>query len=143
MDGDVRSRIGAAVQRVDAVLVSADVGRVLVHWLGQLAEVTVQRNGCAPAGLVEVQGALAEAVAAVGDSRVREPCDVLASEVLALGQEPVVNVGDAARMLDLKPDTVRLMCRRGKLGAKKVAGRWFPAVAAVQNQLRRRVERSA
>jgi hypothetical protein len=73
MVGDeMRSKISSAVQRVDAIWVSIDVGRLLVHWLGQFADVTAQRNGCALAGLVEVQYALAEAVAANGDSRRRE-----------------------------------------------------------------------
>jgi len=139
----MRSKISAAVQRVDAVQLSADVGRLVVHWLGQLAETAVQRNGCAPDGLVEVQHAIAEAIATGGDSRRRESEPAVSPELLALAQEPVIELEDAAQMLVLKPDTVRGMCRDEILAAKKVGGRWFPLAAAVQQELRRRAGRSA
>lgn len=144
MDSDsMRAKVGAAVQRVDGIQISVEVGRLLVHWLGQFADIVTQRNGCAPVGLVEVQHVLAEAVAGHGDSRSRESEGLVAPELLALSEEPVVGVEEAARMLGLKPDSVRLMCRQGTMSAKKVAGRWFPTTTAVQEQLRRRAERSA
>ncbi|WP_343709728.1 helix-turn-helix domain-containing protein [Mycobacterium sp.] len=133
---DVSVALAAAVQRVEGIVVNADVARLLVHWLGQLADVAVQRNGCAPAGLVEVQRALAEAAVTAGDSRERESEAVPASEVLALMDEPVVSVDQAAEMLHLKPDSVRYLCRQGRLPAKRVAGRWFLSLTAVEQRER-------
>jgi hypothetical protein len=140
-DEVMRANIAAAVQRVDVIQVSVDAGHLLVHWLGQLADIGRQRNGCAPIGLVEVQHAIAEAVAAGCDSRRRESEGLVAPEVLALNEEPVMNLKDAAWMLELKPDSVRLMCRQGTLKAKKVGHSWFPTVTAVHQEVGRRAER--
>jgi hypothetical protein len=125
------------------VQLSVRASRMVVHFLGELAEITRQRNGCAPIGLVELQHSIAEAAAAIGDSRRRDSEALPAPEVLALAQEPTISVKEAARMLKLQPDSVRLMCRRRTLDAEHVEGRWFPRLAAVQEMLRRRAERSA
>jgi hypothetical protein len=144
MNSDMRAKIEAAVHRVDVVQLSPDVARLVVFWLGQYAEISQARYGCAPEGLIEAQHAIAEVVTATGgDSRRREETAASSADLLALAQEPVLDVKDAAHMLDLKPDTIRLMCRQGTLGAKKVAGRWFPMAGAVQQELHQRAERSA
>jgi hypothetical protein len=141
MADEMRDRVAASIQRVDAILISTDTGRLLVRWLGQLAEIARQRNGCPPMGLAEVRRTLAEAIAA--DSRWRDSHAIPAAELLALGDEQVLGVEETARMLQLKPDTVRLMCREGTLEAKKKSGRWFPTADAVHDELCRRAERSA
>lgn len=138
---EIRERMAAAIQRVDDIRVGADAARLTIHFLGEFAEERRQRNGCPPLGLIELQQAYAEALAS--DSRSRDSEEISAAGALALGDELVVNAEEAARMLRLKPDTVRLMCRKGTLAAKKESGRWFPTTAAVHAECRRRAERSA
>ncbi|OBJ43109.1 hypothetical protein A5621_00855 [Mycobacterium colombiense] len=132
--------MAGAVQRLDVVAMNADLARLVVFWLGRYAELAAQRNGCVPEGLVEAQHALAEAAVGVGDSRQREYEASMAAGVLAFGEDTVMNAEAAAQMLRLKPDTVRLMCRKGSLAAKKVAGRWFPDVVAVEEMARERAD---
>jgi hypothetical protein len=131
---DRAANLAGAVQRVDAVAISADFARVLVFWLGNYAKLARQTKGCAPDGLEDAQYVLAEACAPGGDSRLREDSTPGHAEILALGHDAVVDAETAAQMLGLKADTVRLMCRKGQLEAQKRAGRWFPTIAAVQQR---------
>jgi hypothetical protein len=113
--GEQRSVIAAAVQRVDGVLVSPDLARVIVHWLGRLSDSCTRENGCAPQGLVEVQAALAEAYAG---SRTREDSAI---SVLGAGEskrEALLDTTAAARLLGIDATTVSLHCRAGRLGQK-------------------------
>lgn len=65
-DAVLRAALCAEVARVDVVQVSADLARVVAHWLGEFAALAKRVRGCAPEGLAPVQLALAEdAVAAV------------------------------------------------------------------------------
>lgn len=98
---DLRQRISAAVQRVDAVQISSDVGRLLVHWLGQHAKWATQRYGCAPEGLEDVQYALAEAVARGSDSHGASMDATLPVEMSGL-----VEVKAAAAAIGVKETTV-------------------------------------
>lgn len=139
----MQAKILAAVQRVDGVMISPAVAKVLVHWLGRYAELAVQRYGAVPDGLALVQSVLAEAVAGGGDSRQRDSEPIGAPGLLALAEEPVMSLEAAAVKMGLKPDTARLKCRNGTLSAKKVGRSWFPTVAAVQEELHRRSERGA
>jgi hypothetical protein len=112
---DLRERISAAVQRVDAVQITPDVGRLLVHWLGQHAEWAKQRYGCAPEGLEDVQYALAEAVARGIDSHGASMDATLPVEMSGL-----VEVKAAAAAIGVKETTVRWHYKRGNLSGRKV-----------------------
>lgn len=112
---DLRERISAAIQRVDSVQISADVGRLLVHWLGQHAEWAKQRYGCAPDGIEDVQYALAEAVAGGVDSH-RASIEAIPAPLVS----DLVEVRHAAAVLGVKPTTVRWHYRSGNLSGRKV-----------------------
>jgi hypothetical protein len=92
---DFREAISAAVRRVDVVQINPSVARRLVEWLGELAEIRRRTNGCPPIGLVEVQQALAEAVAGGGDSRQREPEGLAAAEILGLNRDTEITTAEA------------------------------------------------
>jgi Helix-turn-helix domain len=128
----VRPQLSAAVQRVEGVLVSAEAARVIVFLLGNYAKLAESRNGCVPDGLREVQGALAEAVAA--GSRGRDGERVAAPAVLPLSHD-VIELEQAAEVLGMKADSVRNLCRRGGLDAQKRRGRWFVSASAVAQRV--------
>jgi Helix-turn-helix domain len=139
----MQAKISAAVTKVDGVMITPDVARLLVYWLGQLAEVARQRNGWPPRGLVEVQTALAEGVAAAG-SRGRESEGLVAAAVLRSGEEePLVGVEDAAKVLGIRPDTVRWHCRRGNLETHEVGGHRLITAASLERLRAERSERTA
>jgi hypothetical protein len=131
---DRRARIGAAVRRVDAIQLSPDVGRLLVHWLGQHAEWAVQRYGCAPDGLEAVAYALAEACAADSHGASLDP--IPAFDVA----QSLVEVKHAASVLNIKPTTVRWHYKNGTLAGRKV-GETLMIDSSSLEQLRARRER--
>lgn len=139
-DEVMRANIAAAVQRVDVIQVSVDAGHLLVHWLGQLADIGRHRNGCAPIGLIEVQQALAEAVAGGGDSRQREPEGLAAAEILGLNRDTEITTAEAAAQLGLPADSVRWHCRRGNLDSRKVGRQHMVTVASIESYKRRKAE---
>jgi Helix-turn-helix domain len=145
LTGDAREKISAAVQRVDAIQISPDLARVLVHWLGRLAEVLARQNSCAPEALVAVQHALAEAYAAgSGDSRHASRESIGAYDLLALGHD-FVDTEAAADMLGLKADTVRWHCRNGNLESQKFGRHLMIRTSSIDNFKFKyqRIERSA
>jgi len=125
---DDMMRAKLAVQRVDAVQISPQAARFLVHCLGRLAAVLGQQNGCAPEALVTLQHALAE------------PESPGASDLLPLGYE-LVDTETAANMLGLKADSVRWHRRRGNLESRKVGRQLMITVASIENLKVRLTER--
>lgn len=142
MAGEVRAKIGAAVRLPIGPEISWDLLRATIHWLSSHREMTIQRYGCPPDGLVEAIEVYAEAVAAGGDSRRRETERAAAPEDLALGRDSVIDLEEAAQMLRVKPDSVRDLCRRGVLAAEKRRNRWFPLKVSVMERVAMRKEMS-
>jgi hypothetical protein len=132
----------ASVQRLDVVALHADVARVVVFWLGRYAKLAEQANGCIPAGLVEAQHAIAEAVAAVGDSRPRECSRIAGWDIADWERDELMDTTAAAAHLGLKPTTVTLHCRAGRLG-QKVGREWVIRASELEVFQRERVERGA
>jgi hypothetical protein len=96
-----------------------------------------QRNGAEPADLYALRNELAEAIAAGGASCNRDETVDAENGVLALQHENVLDVRSAAEILSCPADSVRAMCRGGRLAARRVNGRWFPFADAV-HELRAR-----
>lgn len=130
---EVRARMAAAIQRVDVdgILITTDVARLLVRWLGRLTEITRQRNGCPPLGLVELQGALTDECAA--DSRRREQDGLGARELVAFDHEQqYVWPPEAAAELGVSADTVRWHFRKGNLDGRKFGRQLMVTAASVE-----------
>jgi Helix-turn-helix domain len=143
LSGEQRSVIAAAVQRVDGVLVSTDLARVLVHWLGQLAKAQQRNNGCASSELVAAQNALAEACFAAGHCAQRESERAAAAEILISGHEDMhVSTAEAAAALGITANGVRWLCGQGRLSGRKV-GRQVMVTASSVEDYKQRKARSA
>ena len=127
---DERTRIAASVQRIDSVVISVDAARLVVHWLGQLAEITRQRNGCPPEGLVEFQHAIAEEL--VADSRRREQDGLGEPEAVAFEHEQCMGTAEAAAELGVSADTARWHCRKGNLDGRKFGRQLMVTAASVE-----------
>lgn len=126
-----RNAISAAVERVDRIQMTTDFGRMLVHWLGNLAELSRQRYGCTPEGVIEGQHAIAEAI--VGDSRVREAKCSAVQELLQSTHGSDVDTARAAELLGLKADTIRWHIREGNLQARKAGRQLMVTVASIED----------
>ena len=113
--GDAREKISAAVQRVDAIQISPDLARVIVHWLGRLSYSLTRENGCAPEALVAVQSALAEAYAG---SCMHEDSVAAALGAGGWSRETVLDTAAAAELLGIDATAVTFHCRAGRLGQK-------------------------
>lgn len=111
---DRRAKISAAVRRVDVIQIDADMGRMLLCWLGSYAKLVEQRNGCLPDGLADAIYALAEACAARTDSHGASVDAVLPQLVSNL-----VTVQAAADLLGVRPTTVRYHYKTGSLSGTK------------------------
>jgi Helix-turn-helix domain len=143
MTGDAREKISAAVQRVDAIQISPDLARLLVHWLGQLAKVKERTNGCASGELVAAQNALAEACFAAGYWRESESERAAAAEILISGHEDMhVSTAEAAAALGITANGVRWLCGQGRLSGRKV-GRQVMVTASSVEDYKQRKARSA
>jgi excisionase family DNA binding protein len=130
---DSGSAISAAVERVDRIQITTDMGRMLVHWLGNYAELALQRYGCTPQGLIETQHAIAEAV--VGDSRQREAKCAAVHELLSSRHGSDVDTARAAELLGIEADTIRWHIREGNLHAHKVGRQWMVTVASIEEMM--------
>jgi hypothetical protein len=128
---DPASAIRAAVERVDRIQMTTDLGRMLVHWLGNYAELARQRYGCTPQGLIETQHAIAEAV--VGDSRQREVKRSALQELLLSGHGSDVDTARAADLLGITADSVRWHCRKGNLVFHRVGRQMMISAASIEN----------
>jgi hypothetical protein len=141
MAGD--DAIRRAIRRVDVVQIDVNLGRAIVFWLGRYAELAEQRYGCRPENLTEVQQALAEECARGGDSRQRELEAAGVVDVLAFDGQAVIDTATAAELLGITPSGVTFKCREGQLAAVKRGRQWWPYMAAVQQEVLQRRERSA
>lgn len=136
----------------EMILISNDLARVIVHWLGQYAEQCRQRNGSAPDGLSVVLQLLAEAAISHSrprerlpirggispgdsgrDSRRREIARRYASSDLLSGDAGFVSPSEAADMLGITADAVRWRCRSGKLPSRKDGRRTVIPVSALND----------
>lgn len=137
-----RAAIAAQVQRVDAIQITPALANLIHRFLSRYADLATQRYGAPPDGLQDTQYALGEALASRPDySRQREQNPGDSPEFIGLGGDAVVSIEEAAKMLDRKPDSVRWMCRKGKLAAKRHGKQWFPLLAAVQELRARREDK--
>jgi excisionase family DNA binding protein len=128
-----RAAIAAQVQRVDAIQITPALANLIHRFLSRYADLATQRYGAPPEGLQDTQYALGEALASKPDySRQREQNPADSPQFIGLGGDEVMSTDEAAKMLDLKADSVRYMCREGKLAAKRPGRQWFPLLAAVQ-----------
>ncbi|WP_139043255.1 helix-turn-helix domain-containing protein [Mycobacterium lentiflavum] len=123
------------VRRVDAIELAADVGRLVVHWLGDYAEIKRQRYGCTPEGVVAVQHALAAAIVSDGDSRQHEAEGLGLTGVLL---SAYVDTAVAAQRLGLTADAVRWHCRRGNLASRRVGRQLMVSTESISDFKSRR-----
>jgi Helix-turn-helix domain len=131
--------IRAAVQRVDAIQISPDLARVIVHWLGQLAKVCERQNGCAPGELVAVQKALAEAYAGGGNWRQSESERLAEREFLISGHdETYVGTAEAAAWLGITANGVRWLCGQGHLESKKLGRQVMVTTSSIESYKQRK-----
>jgi len=131
--------IAAQIRPLQGLSFGPNMVPVIQNWLRHYAEIMTQRNGAPPDGLLDTNYAIAEYLAAGGDlSRQREQNAAVSPEFLVLREDAYVSIQEAATMLGLKPDSVRHMCRKGKLDAKQIGRQWFPKLAAVQELKARR-----
>jgi hypothetical protein len=136
---DLRERISAAVKRVDVIQLDLDVARLVIHWLGKLAEYETQRNGCPPHGLAEVQSALAESCAS-GNARQHEDFTPGDAEILGFNRDMEITAAEAAARLGIRADLVRWHCRQGNLAARKAGRQYMVSVSSVENYKRRKAD---
>lgn len=105
-----RANITAAVRRVDTIQIDPDLVRIVVHWLGQYADLATQRHGCPPEGLTEVQYTLAEACAASKNSRQHQLEHLAATQPLTSGYDSECDTSEAAALLGITASGVRYHC---------------------------------
>lgn len=147
MNAPDESRISGHVQPTDGMfLISGELARVIVHWLGQYARQCQQRNGSAPDRLIEVQQLIAEAITAYSrprehlprgdagvDSRRRETIGRSRDIDLLSGDAGFVSPSDAADLLGITADAVRWRCREGKLPSRKDGRRTLIPLSALND----------
>lgn len=147
MAGDeMRERYPAIFAAVQAKTISVDLDlvRYIVHWLGDYARLKQQPGQPGvPEGVVAAQTALAEAHAAVSDSRRDEADRPIAAEILVSGHGPSVGTAEAAAALGISADGIRWHCRNRNLESRKVGRQLMVTTASIENYKRRKAERSA
>jgi hypothetical protein len=143
LDGDQangqsgRSRnpaVAAAIQRVDGVTISWDLVRLIRNSLTKQAQDELRRNGTVPGWLQDTLYELAEQLASIDSSCVRDEDAGSVVAYLRLGHDDsdgVVDVKTAAEFLGMNPDSVRKACREGRLPAVYMNGRWYPKTATL------------
>lgn len=128
MTSEARGGVASHVHRAHGMLISVELARIIVHWLGSYARMAIDRNGCPPDGLTDVQRAIGEAII---DSRPREEIpDSRGTRIPFIagsdteGQRPTYDADAAAAVLGIRPTTVRWHLAHGNLHGRKVRGRW-------------------
>jgi DNA-binding CsgD family transcriptional regulator len=143
--------IAAAIQRVDGLLISTDMARLIMHGLSGYATLAAQRNGCAPDWVAKVQYALAEPLAeslrqreplTCESSRQREVLSSAEAEILPFGYDEITTA-EAAATLGISPDAVRWHCRKGNLESRKVGRQLMVTTTSIENYKQRKARRSA
>jgi hypothetical protein len=137
---DPAAAISAAVQRLDGVMITADLARLLVHHLNKYAELATARSGCAPLGVVETQHALARVIAGSSDldSRMRAAEHAAADVVSSLVcEDRLMDIKAAAAVIGMDDTTVRRHCDRGRLG-QKIGRDWVIRSSEVERFMRER-----
>lgn len=131
-----------AAVRVNTISIDLDLVRYIVHWLGDYVRLK-QRPGQpgAPDGVIAAQRALAEAYAAMCDSRWRERDGLGAPELVAFEHEQQVGTAEAAAELGVSADTVRWHCRAGNLEFRRVGRQLMILVSSLESLKARLSER--
>lgn len=143
MADDIQAKIDAAVRPVTAIELHPDLARCIIHWLGRYIEFTRQPGQPGvPVMLMETQKALADAVAAIDNSRQRELDRSLTPETIISGHDRRVGTDEAAAELGISADAVRWHCRKGNLDGRRVGRQVMVAVSSIEDFKRRRAERS-
>lgn len=143
---EIRAQYAAvfAAVRVNTIQLEPDLVRYLVHWLGDLIRIKQQPGQPGvPEGLVAAQKALAEAHAAVSDSRRQEQNRGVAAEIVALPHDADVGTAEAAAELGISADAVRWHFRKGNLDGRRVGRQLMVSARSIENLKRRKAERSA
>jgi len=144
MDTDIQAKVSAAVRPVNAIQIHPDLARRVIHWLGKYLELMRQPGQPGvPMLLIETQKALAEALAAMDNSRQREQGTSQALEIIVSGYDACVGTAEAARQLGISPDGVRWHCRKRNLESRKVGRQLMVTTSSIENYKRQKVERSA
>lgn len=133
---DMRERYPAifSAVRVHTVSIDLDLVRYIVHWLGDYARLKQQPGQPGlPEGLIQAQTALAEAVAAMSDSRQRERASLGISELVTSGRGVELGTTEAAAELGVSTDTVRWHCREGNLEFRRVGRQLMIPVSSVEH----------
>lgn len=133
-----------AAVRAKSISVDLNLVRCIVYWLGDYARLKQQpgQSGT-PEGVVAAQAALAEAHAAVSDSRRDEADRAMAAEFVLSGHDTCVGTDEAAAALGISADGVRWHCRKGNLESRKVGRQLMITTASIENYKCRKAERSA
>lgn len=115
-----RANIALAVRRVDVIQIDPGLARIIVHWLGQYADLATQRHGCPPEGLTEVQYTLAEVcVSANKNSRQHQENGLTATQPLVSGHDSEFGTTETAALLGITASCVRYHCERGNLKSRR------------------------
>jgi len=122
---EMRANIAARVRRADTVQIDPALTRMIVHWLGQHAELARLRYGSPPVGLPEAQQILAEACVDVSENSCRQQENHLtAIQPLISGHDSEVDTAEAAAVLGLTRGGVRYHCENDNLEYRR-CGRQF------------------
>jgi Helix-turn-helix domain len=134
-----------AVQRVDGIVFSTDLVRLIIHGFRGYTDLATQRYGCAPEWVADVQYVLAEALADNAREHASTTCDnarqravssTTPAEILALDYE--FTTAEAAAALGIRADLVRYHCRRKNLKSRKVGDQVMVRSSSVENFKHRR-----
>ncbi|WP_406813976.1 helix-turn-helix domain-containing protein [Mycobacterium sp. M23085] len=136
---DIQASVRSAVRPVNTIQIHPDLARCIVRWLGKHIEFTRQPgHPGVPALLIETQKALAEAVAAIDDSRQREQERLATAEIVISGYDACVGTAEASAELGISADAVRWHIRRGNLASRKV-GRQLMVTTSSLDRLKDRL----
>lgn len=123
-----------AAVRVKTIPIDLDLVRYIVHWLGDYARVKEQPGQPGvPEGVIPAQRALAEACAAMSDSRQREDPCLDGAGIVISGHEAYVDTAQAAALLGCTADNARDHCRRGNLEHRKIGRQVMITVSSIES----------
>lgn len=122
-----------AAVRVGLISIEAPLLRLVIHWLGDYARLKQQPGQAGvPEGLPAALTALAEAYAAVSDSRQRQEFCADAAGVVRSGYDLELGTTEAAAELGISAGGVRWRCAHGNLEHRKVGRQLMISTASIK-----------